>query len=412
MNFYRLRFIPVLIVCTLLTTYTYAANVSNPADVQDVKSLMQIFQIDKSIQNVIRADIEQNNRLHPELYVDIETTMNPLTLNAISDRLAPHLANVIPKEYAKKLLKDLETPAGKNVLYLDRMFTEQGKNAAAAAFNKLSAAEKKATNDFRNGNGYRLLLNAILHPQPEIQTDLRAWAASLSQARIQKARQSMAAVLEKSIQADQEGDTYSSQLLPATIPKTGIRSIDTEMALTLEFYKKMNQIESKFSQEFNRTEFSKILDPQNLVSRTALEQAQLNLLTAESIIDQRAPLIEKLLKNYFEDLNNIPMPANEKQLMRAQNEREAMISMENSMKLMELTGKSIELRKQLLNLCQENLGKIKFEDQKLIFSDEAALSNYNQLVAQLNQNLDESQRFDRDRLDRKRSMARSLRLNK
>ncbi|MBR7784371.1 hypothetical protein, partial [Undibacterium luofuense] len=151
--------------------------------------------------------------------------------------------------------------------------------------------------------------------------------------------------------------------------------------------KKMNQIESKFSQEFQRTDFNKILDPQNLVSRTALEQAQLNLLTAESIIDQRAPLIEKLQKNYFEDLNNIPMPANEKQLMRAQNEREAMISIENSMKLMELTGKSIELRKQLLNLCQENLGKIKFENQKLIFADEVALSRYNQLVAQLNQNL-------------------------
>ncbi|MBC3918938.1 hypothetical protein H8L32_15715 [Undibacterium sp. CY18W] len=357
--------------------------VTNPARVEDVQQIVRIFGIDQGIQNVIRRDLENNNRTKPETYLDQDIFMRPFTVDAINLHTSTVLAKYLSSDYAQKLLKELPKPIGKISTRLWQIEMNQNLDAAKAEFNKMPPADRKALNEFRATPTFLSMLNALRNSKDERNEELGNWSKNEMQARVRQARKSIAELMEIGLKLEKEelGDNVK---LSDRITLTGQRVFDQEARLTFEYLRANIRQNLQFSEELKALDLGNVLQPANVTTRQGLENGNLTLLSAENMFDNNSKRYDSLRATYTEAMERIVMTPQQRQEIVAENKKNMEDILERRLRRNEHLRAFIELKKQVLALCESRFGKIKFEGGSLIFENDQDLNQYNGLVKQIN----------------------------
>ncbi|MFZ6709930.1 hypothetical protein [Undibacterium sp. TC9W] len=404
-----------MLVCRLLlvlflsslASFSDAAGIpiKNPAALEDVQQIVSTFGIDQGIQNSIRRDLENNNKTKPELYFDPVIYMQPFTVEAINQHISVVLAKYISSDYAQKLLKELPKPAGKISTRLWRAEMNQGLDAARSEFNKLSPADRKAVNDFRSSPTFLSMLNALNNSREERQEELGNWSGNEMRARVQQARKAIAELMEISIKLEKE-EIDENVKLSERIPLTGQRSFDQETRLTFEYLRANIKQNLRFSEELKALDLANALKPATLISRQGIENSNLAILAAETMFDNNSKRYDSLRASYTDAIEKIIMSPQQRQDVIANNKKNMEDILDLRIRRNEHLRAFLELKKQVLALCESRFGKIKVEGDTLVFDSEQDVNQYNSLVRQINaerQALLDMEKQDLD--ERSRSLA-------
>jgi len=400
------RFLLVLFLWSM-AAFSMAAGIpiSNPAALEDVQQIVSTLGIDQGVQNALRRDLENNNRTKPEMYFDQEIYMRPFTVDAINVHISTVLAKYISHDYAQKLLKELPKPVGKISTRLWRTEMNQGIEVTRSEFNKLSPADRKAVNEFRSSPTFLSLLNALSNSREERQDEIGNWGASEMRARVQLARKAIAELMEISIKLEKE-EIDENVKLSERIPLSGQRSFDQEARLTFEYLRANIKQNLRFSEELKTLDLGNALKPANLVSRQGIENSNLSILAAETIFDNNSKQYDSLRASYTDALEKIIMTPQQRQEVIAINKKNMEDILELRIRRNEHLRAFLELKKQVLALCESKFGKVKVEGDSLLFDSEQDANQYNSLVRQINaerQALLDIEKQDLD--DRSRSLA-------
>ncbi len=404
-----------MLVCRLLlvlflsslASFSGAAGIpiKNPAALEDVQQIVSTFGIDQGVQNAIRRDLENNNKTKPELYFDPVIYMQPFTVEAINQHISVVLAKYISSDYAQKLLKELPKPAGKISTRLWRTEMNQSLDAARGEFNKLSPADRKAVNDFRSSPTFLSMLNALNNSREERQEELGNWSGNEMRARVQQSRKAIAELMEISIKLEKE-EIDENVKLSERIPLTGQRSFDQEARLTFEYLRANIKQNLRFSEELKALDLANALKPATLTSRQGIENSNLAILAAEAMFDNNSKRYDSLRASYTDAIEKIVMSPQQRQDVIANNKKNMEDILELRIRRNEHLRAFLELKKQVLALCESRFGKIKVESDTLVFDNEQDVNQYNSLVRQINaerQALLDMEKQDLD--ERSRSLA-------
>ncbi|BBB60057.1 hypothetical protein UNDKW_1784 [Undibacterium sp. KW1] len=404
-----------MLVCRLLlvlflsslASFSGAAGIpiKNPAALEDVQQIVSTFGIDQGVQNAIRRDLENNNKTKPELYFDPVIYMQPFTVEAINKHISVVLAKYISSDYAQKLLKELPKPAGKISTRLWRAEMNQSLDAARGEFNKLSPADRKAVNDFRSSPTFLSMLNALNNSREERQEELGNWSGNEMRARVQQSRKAIAELMEISIKLEKE-EIDENVKLSERIPLTGQRSFDQEARLTFEYLRANIKQNLRFSEELKALDLANALKPATLTSRQGIENSNLAILAAEAMFDNNSKRYDSLRASYTDAIEKIVMSPQQRQDVIANNKKNMEDILELRIRRNEHLRAFLELKKQVLALCESRFGKIKVESDTLVFDNEQDVNQYNSLVRQINaerQALLDMEKQDLD--ERSRSLA-------
>ncbi|MFZ6640544.1 hypothetical protein ACO0LL_12425 [Undibacterium sp. TC4M20W] len=382
-----------MLVCRLLLVLFLSSLVSfagaagipikDPAAIEDVQQIVSIFGIDQGIQNSIRRDLENNNRTKPEMYFDQEIYMRPFTVDAINLHISTVLAKHISSDYAQKLLKELPKPTAKISTRLWRTEMNQGLDAARSEFNKLSPADRKAVNDFRSTPTFLSMLNALNNSKEERNEEMANWSGKEMQGRVRQARQVIAELMEISIKLEKE-EIDENVKLSERIPLTGQRSLDQEVRLTFEYLRANIKQNLRFSEELKALDLGGLLKPANLTSRQGIENSNLSILAAETMFDNNSKRYDSLRASYTDALERINMSPQQRQEVIANNKKNMEEILDSRLKRNEHLRAFLELKKQVLALCESSFGKIKIDGDTLLFDNDQDVNKYNSLVRQIN----------------------------
>ncbi|MFZ6769013.1 hypothetical protein ACO0LM_18315 [Undibacterium sp. Di26W] len=357
--------------------------ITTPARVEDVQQIVRMFGLDQGIQNSIRRGVETNNRAKPETYMDQEIFMRPFTVDAINLHTSTVLAKYLSSDYAQKLLKELPKPIGRISTRLWQIQTNQNLDAAKAEFNKLPIADRKALNEFRATPTVLSMINALRNSQNEREEELGNWSKNEMQARIRQARKSIAELMEISLKLEKE-ELGENVKLSERIPLTGLRFFDQEARLTFDYLRANLKQNMQFSEEMKAINLGDVLLPASLTSREGLEKGNLTLLAAENMFDNNSKRFDSLRATYTEAVERIVMTPQQRQEIVADNKKTMEDILDRRIRRNEYLRSFLELKKQVLALCESRFGKIKLEAGSLMFDTDQDLNQYNGLVRQIN----------------------------
>ncbi|MBI1773322.1 MAG: hypothetical protein HYR68_13435 [Burkholderiales bacterium] len=375
----------IVLFLSSLASFAEAAGIpiNNPARIEDVQKIVSTFGIDQGMQNAIRRDVENNNRTKPELFFDQEIYMRPFTVDAINLHTSTVLAKYISHDYAQKLLKELPKPVGKISTRLWLIEMNQNLDAARSEFNKLSAADRKAVNEFRSSPTFLSMLNALNNSKEERKEELAVWSGNEMQGRVRQARKSIAELMEIGIKLgkDEVGENLK---LSERIPLTGQRFFDQEARLTFEYLRANIKQNLRFSEELKALDLANVLKPANLTSHQGIENGNLVILTAENMFDDNSKRYDSLRTSYTDALEKIVMSPQQRQEIIAINKKNMEDILDLRIRRNEHLRAFLELKKQVLALCESSYGKIKVDGDTLLFDNDQDVNKYNSLVKQIN----------------------------
>ena len=375
----------IVLFLSSLASFAEAAGIpiNNPARIEDVQKIVSTFGIDQGMQNAIRRDVENNNRTKPELFFDQEIYMRPFTVDAINLHTSTVLAKYISHDYAQKLLKELPKPVGKISTRLWLIEMNQNLDAARSEFNKLSPADRKAVNEFRSSPTFLSMLNALNNSKEERKEELAAWSGNEMQGRVRQARKSIAELMEISIKLgkDEVGENLK---LSERIPLTGQRFFDQEARLTFEYLRANIKQNVRFSEELKALDLANVLKPANLTSHQGIENGNLVILTAENMFDDNSKRYDSLRASYTDALEKIIMSPQQRQEIIAVNKKNMEEILDLRIRRNEHLRAFLELKKQVLALCESSYGKIKVDGDTLLFDNDQDVNKYNSLAKQIN----------------------------
>ncbi|MFZ6778210.1 hypothetical protein ACO0LD_15365 [Undibacterium sp. Ji83W] len=375
----------IVLFLSSLASFAEAAGIqiNNPARIEDVQKIVSTFGIDQGMQNAIRRDVENNNRTKPELFFDQEIYMRPFTVDAINLHTSTVLAKYISHDYAQKLLKELPKPVGKISTRLWLIEMNQNLDAARSEFNKLSPADRKAVNEFRSSPTFLSMLNALNNSKEERKEELAAWSGNEMQGRVRQARKSIAELMEISIKLgkDEVGENLK---LSERIPLTGQRFFDQEARLTFEYLRANIKQNVRFSEELKALDLANVLKPANLTSHQGIENGNLVILTAENMFDDNSKRYDSLRASYTDALEKIVMSPQQRQEIIAVNKKNMEEILDLRIRRNEHLRAFLELKKQVLALCESSYGKIKVDGDTLLFDNDQDVNKYNSLAKQIN----------------------------
>ncbi|MBI3729250.1 MAG: hypothetical protein HY254_13070 [Burkholderiales bacterium] len=375
----------IVLFLSSLASFAEAAGIpiNNPARIEDVQKIVSTFGIDQGMQNAIRRDVENNNRTKPELFFDQEIYMRPFTVDAINLHTSTVLAKYISHDYAQKLLKELPKPVGKISTRLWLIEMNQNLDSARSEFNKLSAADRKAVNEFRSSPTFLSMLNALNNSKEERKEELAVWSGNEMQGRVRQARKSIAELMEIGIKLgkDEVGENLK---LSERIPLTGQRFFDQEARLTFEYLRANIKQNLRFSEELKALDLANVLKPANLTSHQGIENGNLVILTAENMFDDNSKRYDSLRTSYTDALEKIVMSPQQRQEIIAINKKNMEDILDLRIRRNEHLRAFLELKKQVLALCESSYGKIKVDGDTLLFDNDQDVNKYNSLVKQIN----------------------------
>ncbi|WP_170133645.1 hypothetical protein [Undibacterium pigrum] len=382
MSLYRLLTVLILSGMTLIASAA-GIPISNPARVEDVQEILRIFAFDQKIKTAIRREVENSNNTKPETYLDPEIYLRPFTVEAINLRMSVVVSKYISNDYAQKLLKDLSKPIGKISTRIDREEMNRGSDVAKSEFMKLSPADRKAVNDFRSSANYLSFLNALKNSTDERKEMVGQWAKEEMQGRANLARKVIAEMTAQYLKAEQE-DKMESLNPSDRIPLTGLRYFDQEARLTYEYLRANIKQSKKYSEEIKSLDLAKVLKAESLTTRQGLENSNLTVLSAENIFSNNTKHFESLRTAYGEASQRIVMPQQQREEIIAGNKSSTERIFDLQIRHDEQLRIFLELVKQVLSLCENRFGKIKFVDNTLHFETDADLKQYNDLIKRIN----------------------------
>ncbi|MES2036225.1 MAG: hypothetical protein V4495_00185 [Pseudomonadota bacterium] len=399
------RFLMVLLLAGM-TLIAGAAGIpiSNPAKVEDMQQIVHIIGFDQSIQTAIRRDVENTNTAKPEAYLDVEVFMRPFTVDAINLHVSTVMAKYLSNDYAQKLLKELPKPAGRNSTRIAQFEMNQNMDAARREFKKLSPADQKSVNEFRISPTYLSLLNALTNSLEERKEMLGNWSRDELQGRIHSARKVIAELMERGLKAEKEENTDNLNLSDR-IPLTGLRSFDQESRLTLNYLRANLKQNLQFSEELKTLQLDKLLLPLSLTTRQGLENSNLSILATETMFDNNSKRFDSLRAAYTTALEKIVMPAQKREELAVSNRNSMERILDFRLRRNEHLRTYIELVKQILSLCENRFGKIKFEANSLIFDNDQDMNQYNAMIKQIDVEIQALHELDKEDWDyRNRSL--------
>ncbi|MDR3481899.1 MAG: hypothetical protein P4L91_14430 [Burkholderiaceae bacterium] len=385
-----------------------APAVANPAAIDEVKQILHLAEVDKLAVFNFHRHIEQGNLQHPELAVDTDLYLSFLTEEAIDDHLAPIFAKYLSQNYADKLLAALQTPIGRTSTRIELMQFESGEAAARAAWAKLSPGDQRAFNEFRRSAPYLSFVNAQNLGGSEIRTEFDTWTTEVMAARGALARKQLASLFEEEIKSESQDADGSGPALADRITRTGMRSFDQEMRLSVQMIRNTARLSQRIVREDQQLNLQSVLKPENLVTREGIEAGNLTVLTAQNLFAEHRKANEAITAEYERGIDNIPMTAENRQKLKDGNSRQLAELLDIQLRDAERTQNVLELEKQILALCESQLGKTTLQDGIIMFPAGGTAQAYNTLIAKVRAEADEADKIEKEDTERRLRIVESI----
>ncbi|MET3131560.1 putative kinase [Oxalobacteraceae bacterium GrIS 1.11] len=392
-----------------------AAHVAAPANVSEVRQVMRLAAIDKIVLLEMRRGVETRNRSKPDSVLDIDIYLTFATSDAIIEHMAPIYANYLSRDYAQKLIVALQTPTGKLATRLKLIQFESGQEAVQAAFNQLPASERSAVNAFNNSVTYTSLINTQLNAKDESGAMFSQWTSEVLETRVKQVNHEIADILEKELRMDASARSdFANSAMPAPhLSRTGMRAFDQEAQAALHYMRRSALLARQFDRENRQLNLKSVLEPANLISREGLEAGNLTILSAENMYGARIKAYDTLALDYERNIQNILMPAEQRQRLSAQNASQKAKIFDIQVRQSERLGTFFQLEKQLLTFCENRLGKITIgADKMLQFGTDEDATSFNTLLAQIRKEDEELQGILKEDNDRRKQAVDSVRASR
>jgi len=392
-----------------LMAHAGATHVTVPADVDDVKQIFRLLNFEKTTLSALRRNFDAGNQANPATAVDLDTYLSFVTFDAIDDHFAPVFAKYMSRDYARQLIPALQSQAGKLSMRLDGIESESGLSAARAAFAKFSPADQRAVLALRKSNPYLSFVNAQSNAIPEDREVFKAWSAEVMHVRARQVRKELAEMIEAElkIEKDEVEDTTAPPPSGRLNP-TGMRSFDRQTIVEYESIRKFARLSRRIARDNAQLDLGSIMKPANLITREGLEAGNLTILTAEAVFDEHAKASDALSAEYDRAIANIPMTAEIRQQLSAQDNKNMTQIIDIQLRESEHLRTLLELAKQVLALCETQLGKSKLSDGKLVFSNDEGVQGYNTLLAKMRNENEEIKKIEEESFERRRQSAERL----
>jgi hypothetical protein len=406
----RKLFIGLSLAGFLSTAFAGVPHVPVPAEVEDVKQIMRLAGTDKIFLLQTRRNFETGNLQHPETAVDIDIYLSFFTIDSIDEHFAPIYANYMSRDYARKLVLALQTPAAKLSLRLDQIQAESGFSAAKAAFEKMSSVDQRTLNVFRRSDAWLSFINAQNNATSDIKNAFDEWSKEIMHVRGKNTRKQLADMLEVEIQNEaNDADQTAIPSLDDRITRTGMRSFDQEARLTAEMIRKIARLSRRIDRDNKELDLKSVLKPENLVTREGLESGNLIVLTAENMFEEHAKANDALSADYDRALDNIVMTPENRQKAIERNNKQMADILDIQLRTAERMRTFLELEKQILAFCETQLGKVKVQDDKLLFDIAGSAQTYNTLLAKIRIENEEMMKLEKEDIERRKQVAESMR---
>lgn len=388
-----------------------AAVVENPANLEDVKQALKLYQFDRLWYEAWRRQVSEQNRLYPDSprTFALESVSDVVTVDSMAEKFAQELRKFWAANYASQFLKEAQSPTAKLSLKLEMVLNESGNEAAKAFFLKLTPKEREAINTYRASLPYLSMLNALTQLKSLKGEFITNWITGIFNQRISTNRIQAAEFLEAFVRNNQSEDKFD--LLPYVkkpIP-TGIRAVDAEFQLIYQLQRKKAQHMDNFNRLVPQNYIDKLLMAENYVDVVKLEEGLLKLSEYDGYYQNLFNEMEAVLDTYFQTVSSLPYEKADRQ-ERLQKEQSSMVrALNNLLKEAEFARNLHEVTRKMLNLGIQNKGRIKFSNNTLVFEDNAALIQYRSLYAELVQISEQLVQFNKEVIQTNQKAIQSLR---
>lgn len=365
------KFILSLSLCAALMSSSVMADVvSDPASLSDVSTMLTASDFRTAVRHAIRKELKRLEATEGKL--DIDLMMSPLTDEVIDRLYTQKVGKYWSAKYAKQYVAQLGSPAGKLTA---KLYGYAAMGNSSAELQRLSMKDKLAIAEVQRGLPFKSLENATMQGGQDF---VRAAAEYVSEQNLHRAQESNKFFLQylEAVNAFAEGKVTERPVIQPPV-RSGIIKSDSENQLLYQFILKRDQYAREFDAKLNNGKLiEEMLSTPNMADPVILERNLIALAEIEELRTERIVQFDKLLESYFEVNGGQQMSAAERRRRIKLADSDVSQIMASMIESSEVELSFFASIRRLLLVCQAAGGKLKFENQRLIFNNDKDLREF------------------------------------
>ena len=318
----------------------------------------------------IKLGYADQARKDPEKANEMRWILEKFTVDSTIDRLTPIYAKHLTTSQFNELNSFYQTTLGQKIW---QVYSKAAVTRLPPVLPQLTPEETRKVNSFVNGSKALHALNAA---EAAINKDLeslaKSWAQEILLDNLGNARHQLADVL------DPEGSKgKNSDAAPPIGPMAEF------VTILRTFYEQNLKSTNQLQIDIEAIDASTLLKPANLTSRQGIAEGRNKIDRYEALLARRWREYNAITDQLTQSLKNIRIDQKTRENLLAGVEKGLSGAYERALRSQENQRNLVAIFRDILTLADEKFGKIKAEENRLIFDSNADLQTYELLFERL-----------------------------